>query len=79
MGRCFRAVSLTRRCKQRHEKRGRNKAPSSNDIGLEFSKANWAKIKEDIFSMINQMFMERNISTQQKHGMIVCQSNQLDR
>ena len=53
-------------------KGGKNKAPGSDGIGLEFYKVNWATIKDDTRAMMNQMFMERKVSTQQKHGVIVC-------
>jgi len=53
-------------------KGGKNKAPGSDAIGLEFYKANWATIQDDIGAMMNQMFMERKVSAQQKHGVIVC-------
>jgi hypothetical protein len=41
-------------------------------LGWSFYKANWATIKDDIGALMNQMFMERNVSTQHKHGVIVC-------
>jgi hypothetical protein len=53
-------------------KGGKNNAPGSDGIGLEFYKANWATIQDDIGVMMNQMFMERRVSAQQKHGVIVC-------
>ena len=53
-------------------KRGKNKAPGSDGIGLEFYKANWASIQGYIGAMINEMFTKRNVSAQQKHGVIVC-------
>ena len=53
-------------------KGGKNKAPGSVGIGLEFYRANWATIQDDIGAMMNQMFMERKVSAQQKHGVIVC-------
>ena len=53
-------------------KRGKNKAPGSDSIGLEFYKANWATIQDVIGVMMNQMFMERTVSAHHKHGVIVC-------
>ena len=53
-------------------KGGTNKAAGIEGIGLEFNKANWATIQNNISAMMNQMFMERNVSAQQKHGVIVC-------
>ena len=52
-------------------KRAKNKAPESDSLGLEFYKTNWVMIKDDIGSMMNQMFTEGNVSTQQKYGVIV--------
>jgi len=49
----------------------KNKASGSDGIGLEFYKANWATLQDDIAAMMNQMFMERKVSAQQKHGVIV--------
>jgi len=54
------------------QKGKKRKAPGSDGIGLEFYKINWATIKEDIRELMNQMFMERKMSTKQKHGVIVC-------
>jgi hypothetical protein len=54
------------------KKGGRNKAPGSDGIGLEFYTTNWALIKEDIGEILNQMFLQRNLTTQQKHGVIAC-------
>jgi hypothetical protein len=51
-------------------KGGKNKAPGSDGTGLEFYKANWETIQDDICAMMNQMFMEKKVSVQQKHGVI---------
>ena len=53
-------------------KGGRKKAPWSDGLGLEFYKANWATIKDNMGELMNQMFIERKVSPQQKHGVIVC-------
>jgi len=52
-------------------KGGKNKAPGNYGIGLEFYMANWATIQDDTAAMMNQMFMERKVSAQQKHRVIV--------
>jgi len=52
-------------------KGGKNKAPGSCGIGLEFYKANWAMIQDDIGAMMNQMCMERKESAQQRNRVIV--------
>ena len=41
---------------------GRNKAPGSDGIGLEFYTTNWKIIKEDIVEILNQMFLQRSIT-----------------
>ena len=53
-------------------KGGKNKAPGSDGVGLEFYKTNWTTIQDDICTMMNQMFLERKVFAQQKNGMIVC-------
>jgi len=53
-------------------KGGKNKAPGSDGIGLEFYKAKWATIQDGIGAMMNQMFAERKVSAQPKHGVFVC-------
>ena len=54
------------------QKGGRNKAPGSDGVGLEFYTTNWKIIKEDIVEILNQMFLQRCIALQQKHGIIIC-------
>ena len=53
-------------------KGGKKKAPGSDGLGLELYKANWAAIKDNIGKLMKQMFIERKVSPQQKHGLIVC-------
>ena len=50
----------------------RNKAPGKDGIGLEFYTTSWKIIKEDIVEILNQMFQQRSITQQQKHGIIIC-------
>jgi hypothetical protein len=50
---------------------GRNKAPGSDAIGLEFYTAHWDTIRPDLQEILNQMFLHKTISPQQKHGLIV--------
>jgi len=55
------------------KKGGKKKAPGSDRFGWEYYKANWATIKDGMDElMMNQMFIERKVSPQQKHGVIVC-------
>ena len=51
---------------------GRNKSPGSDGIGIEFYTTNWEIIKEDISEILDQMFLQRIITTQQKQGVRVC-------
>jgi hypothetical protein len=53
-------------------KGGRNKAPGSDGIGLEFYTTNWEFINEDIHEIMNQILIQRCITAQQKYGVIVC-------
>jgi len=48
-----------------------NKAPGSDGICLEFYKVIWETTKDDILAIINQMFIERKVTDQQKHRLIV--------
>ena len=50
----------------------RNKAPRSDGIGLAFYVTNWTTIKEDLRTVLNRMFIEKTITTQQKDGLLVC-------
>jgi len=51
---------------------GRNKAPGSDGIGLDFYSVHWGTIRTDLNELLNQMFLQKNINPQQKHGAIVC-------
>jgi len=55
-------------------KGGRNKEKESDDIGLDFYKTHWATIKDDLCDILNQMFLKRTVTTQQKLGLIEYQS-----
>jgi hypothetical protein len=54
------------------QKGGRNKAPGSDGMGLEFYTTNWKIIKEDIAEILNQMFLKRGTTPQYKQGFIIC-------
>jgi exonuclease III len=52
---------------------GKNrKAPGCDGIGHEFYKRLWDIIKHDLLTIIQQMHTEHLITTQQKHGILVC-------
>lgn len=46
--------------------------PGIDGFSLEFYTANWETINTDLLELLNQMFLHRNITPQQKHGIIVC-------
>jgi hypothetical protein len=48
-----------------------HKSPGIDGFGLEFYTANWDMIRQDLLQLLNNMFMN-NISSRQKHGIIVC-------
>jgi hypothetical protein len=50
----------------------RHKLPGINSFGLEFYTANWDTISTDLLQLLNHMFLNNNISSQLKHGIIVC-------
>ena len=47
---------------------GRNKALGSDGICLEFYTAHWDPIRIDLQEILNQMFLHKTASPQQKHG-----------
>jgi hypothetical protein len=51
---------------------GHNRAPGRDGLGLGFYKATWEVIREDLGSILNEMFFEGTITAQQKQGIIVC-------
>ena len=53
-------------------KGGGNKAPGRDSIGIGVFKATWGALKGDLLGIFTQMFRERNISEQQKLGVIMC-------
>jgi hypothetical protein len=61
------------------QKGKRNKAPRSDGISLEFYVANWTTIQEDLCNVLNRMFLEKTITTQQKHGLLYAYPYKVDR
>lgn len=47
---------------------GRNRAPGTDGRGLEFYKATWAIIREDLCPILNTMFIGAAIAPQQNFG-----------
>jgi hypothetical protein len=52
--------------------RGQNRAPGRDGLGLGFYKATWPIIRDDLCLILNDMFFEGPITTQQKQGTIFC-------
>jgi hypothetical protein len=50
----------------------RHKAPGIDGLGLEFYTENWDTIKLDLKDLLNRMFLHNQVSTQQKHKIVVC-------
>jgi hypothetical protein len=50
----------------------RNKTPEIDGICLEFCTANWDTMGPDLLELLNQMFVHKKITNQQKYGIIVC-------
>jgi len=48
-----------------------HKAPGIDGIRLEFLKKTWEATKEDLLQIVNEMYIEENISDYQKFGIIV--------
>jgi len=53
-------------------RKGGHNAPGSDGICKKFFKATWGTTKDDILTVLNQIFLEEKISDQQKHGVITC-------
>ena len=53
-------------------KGGSKKTPGSDGNGLEFYTTNWEIINEDIHEITDQTQIQRGITAQQKHGVVVC-------
>jgi exonuclease III len=51
---------------------GQNRAPGRDGLGLSFYKATWTTICDDFCLILNAMFFDGAITTQQKLGTIVC-------
>jgi hypothetical protein len=52
----------------------RNLAPGIHGICLEFYTPNWDTIHHELLELLNQIFLHKNITPQQKRGIIVCLS-----
>ena len=50
----------------------RHKTPGFDGISLEFYTANWETIHTELHELLNQRFLHKNITPQQKYGVIIC-------
>jgi hypothetical protein len=41
-------------------------------MGLNFYKSNWDTIKDDMLTLLNQMYIDGTKCDKQKHGLVVC-------
>jgi hypothetical protein len=48
------------------------KAPGNDGLGSDFYKAHWTTISDDLHTVLIQMYLNKAITPQQKHGAIVC-------
>ena len=51
---------------------GKGRAPGNDGLTREFYARTWTIIREDLRDVLNEMFWEGNITTAQKHGVIIC-------
>jgi hypothetical protein len=51
--------------------RARHKTPGSDSICLELYSGNWETVHMDL-KLLNQMFLHKNITDRQKHGVLIC-------
>jgi hypothetical protein len=51
---------------------GANRAPGLDRLGIGFYRATWELIRGEVLQLCNAMFYERQMSSQQKHGIVVC-------
>jgi hypothetical protein len=54
------------------KKGARKKAPGHDGLSLEFYESNWDLIQEELLELMNIMLRDRNVTSAQKHGIIVC-------
>jgi mannosylglycoprotein endo-beta-mannosidase len=59
-------LSATFRSEAKHQ------TPGIDGFNLEFYIANWDAINHDLLELVNQMFLHKKITPEQKHGIIVC-------
>jgi len=50
----------------------RRKTPGSEGLSLEFYKAHLTTIRNDLHAVLNQVYLNKTITPQQKHGVISC-------
>jgi hypothetical protein len=50
----------------------RRKSPGIDGLPLEFFSANWDTISSEVLQLLNHMFLQKHLSSRQKHGIVVC-------
>jgi len=50
----------------------RQKTPGSDGLDREFYKTHWKTMKDDLRNVLNQMYLNKAITPQQKQGVIIC-------
>jgi hypothetical protein len=49
-----------------------NKTPGLDGICFEFYSANWETVHMNLLELLNNMFLQSNITPRQKHGVLIC-------
>jgi hypothetical protein len=57
----------------------RHKSPGIDGLSLEFYSANWNTIRAELLQLLNHMFLNKHLSSRQKHGIVVCLPSLLTR
>jgi hypothetical protein len=50
----------------------KHKSPGIDGICHEFYITNWETVHQDLLELLNHMFLNKNITHQQKHGVLIC-------
>jgi hypothetical protein len=53
------------------DKRKKNKAPGRDGINNAYFQVKWEQMKDDLVKLFSEMFLDKKLTTKQKHGVIV--------